>query len=126
MASPEWVCTITNRNPMTKVSTAITARLTVTRQAGRRGGIDVTLQQHAEPGVLPNLGLDGRRVLVDVRCDRVELRPASSRQDDRGPGDDGGADHGGDDDHAHRLPRARRLWKPLGDGPCAHDGQPAG
>ena len=30
LASPEWVCTITNRKPMTKVSTAITARLTET------------------------------------------------------------------------------------------------
>ena len=126
LASPEWVCTITNRKPMTKVEHGDHGQADGDRQARRGRRIDVTLQQHAEAGVLPNLRLDGRRALVDGRCDRVQLRPASSRQDGHRAGDDGGGDHGGDHEHGPRLPPRVRSETPLaGSEPPALEGRAA-
>ena len=104
LASPEWVCTITNRKPITKAEHGDHGQADGDRQARRRRGIDVALQQHAEAGVLPNLRLDGLRALVDARCDRVQLRPASSRQEGHGAGHGGGGNDGGDYEHGPRLP----------------------
>ena len=127
LASPEWVCTITNRKPMTKLEHGDHGQADGDRQARRRRGIDVALQQHAEAGVLSNLRLDGLRALVDRRCYRVELRPASSRHDGHGAGDDGGGDDGGDHEHGPRLPpRIRRKPRtgPASE-PVAVDGRAA-
>ena len=113
LASPEWVCTITNRKPMTKVSTRDHGQADGDRQACRGRRIDVALQQHAEARVLPNLGLDGRRAprrrsvrpgraAASVEPPRTVAAPATTAE----------ATTAATTSTAHVYPRRIRVGKP--------------